>query len=200
MMEILASDADFNRLLGARIRRLRTERGFTLDALSRASGTSRSMISVIERGESSPTAAVLEKLATALGISLARLFAEPSADPVPLSRRDDQMEWRDPATGYLRRAVSPADPTLPFHIVEIEFPPGARITYRNSRSGHATEQQVWLLSGQLEVTVGDRRHRLGEGDCLACRLDQPTAFHNPSNKPARYAVIVADRGARSFSP
>ena len=59
-----------------RIRALRAERGLTLGALAERSGVSRSMISVIERAESSPTASVLDRLAAALGVTIATLFAE----------------------------------------------------------------------------------------------------------------------------
>jgi uncharacterized cupin superfamily protein len=52
-------------------------------------------------------------------------------------------------------------------------------------------QQVWVLDGTIEVTVGGERHRLGAGDCLALVLDQPIIYHNATGEPARYAVVVA---------
>jgi len=64
--------------LAQRLRSLRTGRGFTLDMLAEQSGVSRSMISLIERAESSPTANVLDKLAGSLGVTLAALFDEPA--------------------------------------------------------------------------------------------------------------------------
>src|SRR5262249_48347892 len=103
--------SDVNRRIAGRVRELRAARGFSLDALAGASGVSRSMISLIERGESSPTAVVLEKLAAGLGVLLPALFEAPAAAGQtaggPLARRDEQPEWRDPASGYLRRNVSP---------------------------------------------------------------------------------------------
>src|SRR3712207_8525832 len=99
--------ADIGAHLAARLRGLRTDRGLSLDALAERAGVSRSMISLVERGESSPTAAVLNRLATGLGVTLASLFAEePSAGSSPLSRRADQRAWRDPESGYLRRTLS----------------------------------------------------------------------------------------------
>jgi len=52
-------------------------------------------------------------------------------------------------------------------------------------------QQVWVLEGAIDVTLGEERHRLRDGDCLAMLLDRPTMFHNPTRKPARYAVVIA---------
>src|SRR5215813_14086304 len=100
-----------NQRIASRVRGLRAEQGLSLDALASKSGVSRSMISLIERGESSPTAVVLEKLAAGLGVMLASLFDAPAAagpaSRSPVARRDEQPQWRDPASGYLRRNVSP---------------------------------------------------------------------------------------------
>src|SRR6266852_1531790 len=99
---------DIERRVAARLKDLRAQRGLTLDEVAKQSGVSRSMISLIERAESSPTASVLDKLAASLGVTLASLFAEEErADAAPVTRRADQPAWRDPETGYIRRNLSP---------------------------------------------------------------------------------------------
>src|SRR4051812_2103502 len=111
--------------IAARVRELRAARGASLDALAGKSGVSRSMISLIERAESSPTAVVLDKLATALGVTLASLFDAPAAAGAPagpVARRADQPRWRDPESGYVRRNVSPPGVPQPMQIVEVTFP------------------------------------------------------------------------------
>jgi transcriptional regulator with XRE-family HTH domain len=181
---------DINVRIAGRVRKLRAERGLALEALAESSGVSRSMISLIERGQSSATAVVLEKLATALGVPLASLFDAPVAPADPLSRRKDQVEWRDPASGYVRRNVSPASFGSPIHIVEVAFPAGARVAYETGARPGITHQQIWLLQGEIEVTLGATRHTLGPGDCLAMVLDRPITFRNRTRKPARYAVVL----------
>jgi transcriptional regulator with XRE-family HTH domain len=186
--------ADLNERIAGRARELRTARRLSLEALATKSGVSRSMISLIERGESSPTAVVLEKLATGLGVTLASLFDPPSdsarAPGGPLARRADQPQWKDPASGYLRRNVSP--PGAPqLQIVEVHFPAGGRVAFENGARDATVHQQVWVLDGAIDVTVDTERHRLGKGDCLAMRLDRPTVFHNRTRRPARYAVVIA---------
>src|SRR5437879_11989716 len=105
IMEETASD--LNQRIAERVRELRAAHGLSLDALAAKSGVSRSMISLVERGESSPTAVVLEKLAAGLGVMLASLFDPPvaaaQAPSGPVARRDDQALWRDPARGLPRR-------------------------------------------------------------------------------------------------
>jgi transcriptional regulator with XRE-family HTH domain len=187
--------SDLNRRIAERVRDLRAAQGFSLDALAAKSGVSRSMISVVERGESSPTAVVLEKLAAGLGVMLASLFDAPAgaapAPAGPVARRDDQPRWRDPASGYLRRNVSPPGVPQPMQIVEVQFPAGGRVAFETGGRDRRVHQQVWVLDGAIDVTLGGECHRLREGDCLAMQLDRPTVFHNPTRKPARYAVVIA---------
>jgi transcriptional regulator with XRE-family HTH domain len=191
--------SDLNQRIAERVRELRAARGLSLDALAGKSGVSRSMISVIERGESSPTAVVLEKLATGLGVTMPSLFEAPAAaartPSGPLARRDDQPQWRDPASGYLRRNVSPPGVPQPMQIVEIHFPAGARVAFENGTRNARVHQQVWVLEGAIDVTLGAERHRLREGDCLAMQLDRPTMFHNRTRRPSRYAVVIASEPA-----
>jgi len=185
------SPSGLNHRIAQRVRDLRAARGLSLDALATQCGVSRSMISLIERGESSPTAVVLEKLATGLGVSLASLFEAPTPAADPVSRLADQLQWRDPHSGYLRRNVSPSGFASPIQIVEVEFPPGARVAYETSAREPLIHQQVWVLDGVIELTLGDEQHRLSTGDCLAMVLDRPMSYHNPSRKSTRYAVVIA---------
>lgn len=186
-------DDTLNRRIAERLRGLRAKRGLSLEALARRSGVSRSMISLIERGESSATAVVLERLATALGVMLASLFEAESASPETgngrVARRGEQPVWRDPASGYQRRNVSPAA-AQPVRIVEVDFPAGARVAFETAAREAPVFQQIWLLEGCIDITIGDESHRLGAGDCLAMRLDAPMMFFNPTAAAARYAVVI----------
>jgi transcriptional regulator with XRE-family HTH domain len=193
--------SSLNGRIAARVRELRAAHGLSLDALAARSRVSRSMISLIERGECSPTAVVLEKLAAGLGVMLASLFDAPAAaaraPAGPVARRADQPQWQDPASGYVRRNVSPPGVPQPMQIVEVRFPPGRRVAFETGGRAARVHQQVWVLEGAIDVTLGTQRHRLREGDCLAMQLDRPTMFHNPTRKPTRYAVVIAsEAGAR----
>ena len=188
--------ADINARIAARVRALRTERGLTLDALAARSDVSRSMISLVERGESSPTAVVLEKIASGFGVSLATLFEDTSAPATPISRPADRTPWRDPQSGYLRRNISPANFPSPIQIVEIVLPAGARVAYENGPRDVTIHQQIWVQEGSIDVTLGSVTSRLSKGDCLAMRLDAPTAFRNRTRRPARYIVVIASERSR----
>ncbi|MYM21924.1 helix-turn-helix domain-containing protein [Duganella sp. FT135W] len=180
---------DINQLIANRVLTLRNARGLSLAALAERSGVSRSNISLIERGESSATATVLDKLASALGVTLASLFESDDAAPLPLSRRQQQPVWTDPASGYTRRQLSPAARS-PMQLVEVVFPPGRRVSYEQSPHSADIHQQVWLLEGEIIVTAGEQQWHLQTGDCVAFREGQPIVYENPGAAPARYLVSL----------
>jgi transcriptional regulator with XRE-family HTH domain len=189
---------NINSRIAGRVRTIRTDLGLSLDALASKCNVSRSMISLIERGESSPTAVVLEKIASGLGVSLATLFDDSSAAPNPISRHEDRTSWRDPQSGYFRRNISPANFPSPIQIVEIVMPAGARVAYETGAREVSIHQQIWVQSGSIEVTVGSVTHRLTENDCLAMQLNVPTTFRNRTRRPARYIVVlVTERSGAS---
>lgn len=191
-----AAAQDINARIAQRVRALRAETGMSLDALAAKCEVSRSMLSLIERGESSATAVVLEKLATGLGVSLASLFETVESPPNPVSTRSDRTPWRDPATGYVRTNISPAGYPSPLHIVEVVLPAGAKVAYESGARESGIHQQIWVQEGVLELTLGRVTHRLSAGDCLAMQLNDTTAFRNPTRQPTRYLVVIATERAR----
>lgn len=186
-------DLELDQRLGARLKALRQSRNLTLDMLAERSGVSRAMISRVERGESSPTAALLDRICAGLGIFLSVLFRDED-HAGPLARRGEQPVWTDPASGYVRRNVSPAGSGSGIEIVDVEMPAGARVLLDAPRSTHRLDQQVWVLAGEMVVTLRGVEHRLAAGDCLQMLLDGPIAYHNPGSEPARYAVVLTKPG------
>jgi transcriptional regulator with XRE-family HTH domain len=199
MKEVMAvPDAEnVNSRIANRVRALRAELHMTLEGLAARSGVSRSMISLVERGESSPTAVVLEKIATGLNVSLATLFEASSGPISPVSRRCDRTPWRDLQSGYVRRNISPPTFPSPLQIVEVNLPAGTNVAYESGARETSIHQQVWVQKGKVEVTVGNVTHRLSEDDCLAMVLSDPTSFHNRSRKTARYIVVLAQSSRAS---
>ncbi|MRX09125.1 helix-turn-helix domain-containing protein [Pseudoduganella sp. FT25W] len=191
---------DINLLIARRVRELRDAHGLSLDALASRSGVSRSNISLIERGESSPTAAVLDKLASALGVALAALFEDKSAEaePSPVMRAAEQPVWTDPGSGYMRRSLSPSAPS-PLQLVDVAFPAGQRVAYDSVPHNADIHQQIWMIEGAMEIGVGEQQWRLEAGDTLAMRLDRHIVYHNPTRKQARYLVALTSQPANRRS-
>jgi transcriptional regulator with XRE-family HTH domain len=180
---------------GERLRARRRSRGWSLDRLAVESGVSRAMISKVERGESSPTAAVLGKLSAALELTMSELLSGAGPDGTPagaaagrVRRAADTPRWRDPDTGYTRGQISTA--RFPVAVTEVTLPPGARVPYPAGAYAFIA-QLVWVLSGELTLTDGPVAHVLAAGDSFELGAPRPREFRNDTAADCRYVVVVA---------
>lgn len=180
---------DTNTRLAQRIRLEREARGWALAALADRSGVSKAAISKIERGDSSPTAAVLVRLASAFELTLAGLLTLAESQGGRLVRAGEQPQWADPATGYVRRQVF-GRPDHPVEIVEVTMPPGKSVTLPAS-SYARIRQVVQAIEGRLTLTEGGERHVLEEGDALGFGPPGQVVFANETATPVRYRVVLS---------
>jgi len=182
---------DTSAQLARRLRAEREARNWSLADLAERSGVSKAMISKIERDEVSPTAALLGRLSGAFGLSLSQLLARAEGGSGLLARAAAQPVWRDPETGFTRRALTPAaGPPTPLELVWGELPPGQAVDYPASAFAFVQDQQIVLLDGVLHFTQGQARHELQPGDCLRLGPPEPCRFHNPGEAPCRYIVVL----------
>lgn len=175
--------------LAARLGELRTGRGWSLDELSRRSGVSRSTLSRLERGELSPTATLLGRLCTVYGRTMSRLLMEVETEPPLLVPAGRQPVWRDEASGFVRRSVSPPHAGLRGEVIEGRLEAGATVSYEEPPVA-GLEQHLWVLEGALEISVHGSVHTVRTGDCLRFRLHGPSRFHCPGPDPVRYALLI----------
>lgn len=182
-------DTTIDDRIAQRLRDLRAERGWSLDALAARSGVSRATLSRLENAEVSATASVLGRLCAVYGLTISRLMHMVEDDFAPLVRRDAQPVWTDPETGFRRRSVSPPARTLAAEVLECDLAPGTRIAYDDAPKP-GLEHHLVLLDGRLGVTVDGRSHELRAGDCLRYQLFGPSAFATPDDCGARYVLVV----------
>jgi transcriptional regulator with XRE-family HTH domain len=190
--------------LGPQVRAERRRRGLTLDRLSAASGVSRSMLSEVERGTRVPTVLVLDRIATALGTSIARLLRP----PVPLDdgtrsvvlRHAEQDVARDPS-GWERRVLSPVLPGVEFEFMRTTIGPGVDAGVFEAH-GPGSREYLAVERGTVRLTLDGEARLLEAGDSAFYPGDQPHAFANPGDAPCVYYLAMhlepADaHGARS---
>ncbi|MBJ9985911.1 helix-turn-helix domain-containing protein [Acinetobacter sp. S40] len=184
-------------LIAARVKSLRKEHKYTLDTLADRSGISRAMISLIERGEANPTAVVLNKLADALGVPLPDLlsenFIQETNSSMMISKFEKQKLWKDPESGYTRRQLTPQGSNSNIKLTEIIFPPKQSVSFENLFNDILITQQIWVLSGEMEISDNTTKILLKEGDCIEVQLNDLLTFSNQSNKQARYLIALSNQ-------
>lgn len=185
-----AQDA-MERRIAEGLRKRREALELSANELAERSGVSRAMVSKIERLEVSPTAVLLGRLCSALGITLSSLIAsaESRLGP-PIARANEQPVWRDPDTRLVRTMVSPVNTGSKVELVHVELPAGTEVSYDPLPLPHY-DQHVYVLHGALTMTYGDDVYALSAGDCLRSRFDVPHAFANRSRHSCRYLVVIA---------
>lgn len=177
------------RRIASRLAAWRAERGWTLETLAEHTGISRATLSRLERCELSPTATMLSTLCGQYGCTLSRLFAEAENGPPSIVRAKEQVTWKDPETGYVRRILSPPHPDLKGELVEVSLPRGSSVSYEVSPLP-GLEHHLWMLEGVLSLEIERVEFRLKKGDCIRYALVGPSRFVCIGRRPARYVLSM----------
>ena len=190
--------------IGPRIRAERARREVTIRALARVVGVSPSLISQIETGKSQPSVSTLYGITSTLGLSLEDLFD--ASDPeASAASPPDQV-----GLGYLRSDrtkgvgphVSPDDRELltlesgvtwerlgqlPHHHVDfllVTYRPGSASSSEGRLMRHSGTEYAYLISGELELSLGFDKYLLVPGDSVCFESTRPHAYCNCGNVPA----------------
>jgi transcriptional regulator with XRE-family HTH domain len=174
--------------LGRRLRALRTQCGLTLDGLATTSGVSRSMLSEVERGSRVPTVLILDRIATALSTSIARLLAEERPAETVLLRQAEQVVARDPS-GWERRVLSPVLPGVEFEFMRTTINAGVDAGVFVPHSPGSREYLA-VESGTLRLTLDGAEHDLGQGDSIFYAGDCHHGFANQGRKACVYYLAM----------
>ena len=185
---------DLNAALARSVLDARTRLGLSLAALAETSGVSRAMISRIEREEVQPSAVLLGRLSSALGMTLSELIALAESHEGRLTRLEDQSVWIDREIGYTRRAVA-ASASSPIELVEVFLEPGAEVSY-DADAYRFSDHQVWVIEGSLRLIEGSEIYDLAQGDSLRLEAPQERTFANVSSRRNRYLVVLSKRAPR----
>lgn len=134
----------------------------TLADLAARSRVSRSMLSDIERGAKAPTVLVLDRIATALDTTIARILRDERRASVIVVPADRQDVARDPS-GWERRILSPVVPGFEFEMMRTTLPAGVDA---GEFPPHPEGSRSYLVvaEGSLRLTLDGEAHLLHPGD------------------------------------
>lgn len=184
--------------LGERIKELRERRQWSLREAADQTGVSKSMLSKIERGATSPTATVLGRIAEGFGISISQLVGgEEQRGDVILLPQAEQPIFKVPTTGFERRSLSPTGlgDNNPDFVVNVLPPSQSSGTFPPHRAG--VEETLVVASGRLRLHLADAHYELATGDAVFYRAQVPHRFDNPSDREASvFYIMINNAGAR----
>src|SRR3954464_9405884 len=162
--------------VGARLRAQRLERGLTISEVAERAGLTAGFISQPERALTSASLSSLYRICAVLDLRVGHLV-----DDVPAGRliRRDEQARRSLALGQAEHLLLSSGDERRFHVTESHIPPGASAG-DELYTLPADVELVYVLSGSLELQVGDETHELEQGATLSYSPRDPHTWRNPS--------------------
>ena len=169
-----------DREIGQRLRAIREQLALSQRQLARQSGVANATISQIEAGKLNPTVSMLKKVLDGIPVSLGEFFADDFEvrDQV-FYRAEELTEIADGGVSFRQVGANLGNRAI--QLLKECYQPGAG-TGRHAIT-HDGEECGIILSGRLEVAVGDKTAVLGKGDAYYFRSEEPHRFRNPGNEP-----------------
>lgn len=178
----LAELRNIDERVGQEIRHLRKARGATLSELSKCAGLSQGYLSQIERGISSPSVKALHSISRALGVTISWFFSPSSITDGALRdfvvRADNRRSLKF-SSGIIDELLSP-NLGRKIELLRCVFQPGAESGAEPYT--HRGEEAGVVISGKLNLWLGDRHIELKEGDSFAFSSDTPHRYNNPTDE------------------
>ena len=176
--------------LASRLKETRKTKGLSLDAVAKLSGVSRSMLSQIERGESSPTVATLWNLTQALQVDFAGLLDGSAAAESPIEaviRANKTPTIDSKGDGCRIRILSPPNEAGKHEVYDILFEKNGALVSDPHRPG--CRENLTVIEGQVSVSTDGVRESSEVGDTVRYAADRPHAIYAVDG-PARVLLIV----------
>jgi XRE family transcriptional regulator, regulator of sulfur utilization len=180
-----------NGALGERIRALREGMGLSLRELGDRSGVSAPMLSQVERGETSPTLAVAERIAAGLDLSLSQLLRLDEDGHVVVVRRGEGRSRS--RRGHRLEELTPPLPGQRADVSRHRLEPGAATGGPGDPPLHepGSRETTVVLAGAVTLVIDGEHHKLRAGDSVTFDADLPHHLENPADEPAEFLAVVA---------
>lgn len=188
--EVAHADAstDLAPIVGRNLRRLRTQRGLSLERLAKASGVSRAMLGQIELGQSAPTINVIWKIARALGIPFSALISTTAQSGTRLMRTAQSKRLASHDGSFSSRALFPFDEPRRVEFYELRL--AAHAEERADAHPPGTLENLVVTAGTVEIDRGEEHHVLGTGDAILFEADVAHVYRNPGNTEAVMYLVM----------
>ena len=188
-----SSPEAINENLGKRVKKLRGDRGWSLEELASVSGVSRSMLSEIEREKANPTLTVTFRIARAFGLTLQELIesAEASASKIQVIRASDRAQVYRSDKHHEIRTLSPLNLEKDVEFYEVSLKPGGAL--RSQPHFEGTREFLTVEEGAVRIESGTDVEDLTKGDSGTYRADVPHTIVNTGKGEALVFLVVIYR-------
>jgi transcriptional regulator with XRE-family HTH domain len=180
--------ADLAPVVGKNLRRLRTERGLSLEKLAQASGVSRAMLGQVELGQSAPTINVLWKIARAVDVPFSALITSSQATGAKLLRAEQGKKLMSHDGAFASRALFPFDEPRRVEFYELTIAPQG-VEQADAHAAGTTENLV-VSKGKVEIEVAGQTHQLNAGDAILFEADAPHVYRNAGSTEATLYLVM----------
>jgi transcriptional regulator with XRE-family HTH domain len=182
-----------NGSLGPRIRALRESMSLSLRDLADRSGVSAPMLSQVERGETSPTLQIAERIAAGLELRLSQLLRLDEDGAVTIVRKSERRTGPGRVRGHSYEILSPPLPGQRAELSRHTLAPGAITGGPGDPPMHepGSRETALVESGTVALVIEGARHELGAGDCVTFDADLTHHFENPGPEEAELLAVVS---------
>jgi transcriptional regulator with XRE-family HTH domain len=184
----LEGGADLAPVVGKNLRRLRTERGLSLEGLAQASGVSRAMLGQVELGQSAPTINVLWKIARAVDVPFSALITSAQSTGAKVLRSDSAKRLTSSDGSFSSRALFPWDEPRRVEFYELKLAP--KCVEQAEPHAPGTLENLVVTKGSLALEVAGQRYELGPGDAILFEADHPHVYRNTSSGEAVVYLVM----------
>jgi transcriptional regulator with XRE-family HTH domain len=179
---------DLTPVVGANLRRLRGQRGLSLEKLSRLSGVSRAMLGQVELGQSAPTINVLWKISSALSVPFSALITARGGGGTQVLRSENAKLLTSHDGSFTSRALFPFDEPRRVEFYELRLTPGG--AERADPHAPGTIENLVVAEGAVEIEVPGRKEQLGRGDAIVFEADVPHVYRNRAERETIMYLVM----------
>ncbi len=179
---------EVNQYLAATLKSLRQEKGWSLDRAAGETGVSKAMLGQIERGESSPTIAIMWKIATGFKQSLSSFLEPAESNNETIIRATSKQQTTLASDSAPVSSIFPYDERFSFEMFELTLLPG----YERLSEPHikGTTEHIIVINGVMEVLIESEWIELTKGEAVRFAADKPHGYRNTSSSSAIFHNVI----------
>lgn len=174
--------------IASNVRAQRAHRGLTLDALAARSGVSRGMLVQVEQGRTNPSVSTLTRIASALGVTVARLVEVSDVPTVRVVGASDVVTFQQ--GDVEAKLLVGADMPMILELWDWRLAPGEH--HDGDAHPPGTREMLTVLDGELTLTVYGKSHVVGKDAAVLFTADRPHRYANEGREALRFVMVVAE--------